>query len=694
MVVLLVLAVAFCLAEESKSSEVTKLDVVDLGEVRDPSDLKISESQRKRDSGYVYNRPDRLSNRQRFNGPGYRGKILTRYPSQSQRPFNSYGVPLQSGQSARPSNQYGAPQNSNFGSSQNQFNGHRGQSNGHGNHQSQFSKPNGGYWNQEVPSPVRHVDFVVPSPIASQNDEPFGRDTANYLPPRNQELPTYSAPHTFVHGQQNFQQDNSHNENQNLVQQNQGQNFNFPDQNINQGISDGANFLAQNAQAISQLYGAPATDQNFAPNNEEFLGQNNQIQGVVGPSSGQGSQSQQGFQGPLPSYASGTLSSEESLAQIQSKEKDRLIAQLQTLLSQSQSQNGGSSEFSGQYAQNHGNYIQNQNLLASISSQFQNQAKYNGQDNLNVNQFGSANTAFGQAPFIPGTSTSPTFTLGYGLTTQQTPTTTTTTTTTTASPITPSQNPKGDGSSQSGTSVPAPAPGFPQYGGFVPSLVPGTSFVGGLPSYGPIGSGFVPATVQPAGSSPTHFGLPIPQDPNAAQQPQSPGSSIPRPVQTPNPVGQPSSSTPVSRPVGIPAQPVQPVHPIGSFHPVHPLQPVYPVQPVHAVHPVHAVRPLSPFPPAIAPLHPASSSVHGVQQFNPIPSPVQPVGVPATASAHPSYGIQSGIYNPLLYKPVKTVYPVLYYPNLQYQEQKPAVPTYPWSYAPSFAQAKPAQIWK
>ncbi|XP_046487607.1 mediator of RNA polymerase II transcription subunit 15 [Neodiprion pinetum] len=699
----LTLSLACTFAEESKSSDVTKLEVVDLGEVSDESDVKISESQRKRDSGYVYNRPDRLTAGQRFNGHGYRqgsngyrAKIVSRYPSQSQRPFTSYGTPVQSEPVRRPSTQYSGPQSGSFGGHQNHLRPQQGQFSGQQNQQNQqnqyssgqFAQQSNGFFSQRVPSPVRHVDFVPPNPIASQNDQPFGSNTALYLPPQNQELPTYSTPSKFQAGQQSFQH-----QIQSVNFQQQDQTASFQDQSSNQGvISDAANFLSQNAQAISQLYGAPATDQNFAPNNEDFSGGSNQIQGVTGPSLEHNNQFQnqqfrnvqsaQRFQGSLPSYASGTLGPEESLEQIQSKEKDRLIAELQTLLSQSQSQNAASAELIGQYAQSHGNYIENQKLLAAISSQLQNQQKYNnGGQNANPGgSFGPANTAFGQAPFVPGTSTSPTFTLGYGLTTQQTPTTTTTTTTTTASPIPPSQSPAG--SSQSGSSVPAPSapsasnPNFPQYGGFVPSLIGSPGFVGAFPSYGTVGSGFVPAPVQPAESSPTHFGLPIPQDPNAAQQPQTPGSSH----HPPQPVALPSSPSFVTRPAALPVQPV---------HPVHPLQPVHPVQP-------------------IAPLHPISTTLHGVQQFHPILNqPLQPVASPvhpvlpavapvhtAPVAAHPSYGIQPGVFNPLLYKPVKNVYPVYYYPNLPYQVQKPALPTYPWSYAPSYAQAKPAQIWK
>lgn len=661
---------AWTLAEEvasSSSSEVTKLEVVDLGVVDGQSDSKGSlQLQRKRDSGYVYNRPDRLSGGQRFRGQsqrpilnGYRAKILSRYPSQSQRPFTSYGAPV-----SRPSSQYSNPQIGGLGSHQNQFKAHQ---NHHGQFSNHFNKPGGGLFNQEVPSPVRHVDFVEPNPIASQNDVPFGQNTANYLPPRNQELPSYSVPSNFAFNQQSFQQQ----------QHSQGSRENFESQghgqSLNHEISDAANFLAQNAQAISQLYGAPATDQSFAPNNEEFSGsQGGQIQSVTGPQ-----QNNQHFSGQLPSYASGTLEPEESLERIQSKEKDRLIAQLQTLLSQSRSQNAASAELIGQYAQSHGNYIENQNLLASISNQIRDQHRYENQNTNNPNPFGSDNSAFGQAPFTPGTSTNPTFTLGYGITTQQTPTSTTTTTTTTPkAPILPSQGPSQDGSSQTGTSLPPPPPpppNFPQYGGFVPSLIGGNSFPSGVPSYGT----FVPASPQqPAGSSPTHFGIPIPQNPNAPQQPQNPGASA-----------QPPAQNPVLRPIGLPQ----------------------PVQPVHSIHPI---TPLAPLPPAVTPLHPISTSLHGFQQFHGIAAPVQPVHPPvhpilpvapaltpvpvhpAPVASQPAYGVQSAVLNPLLYKPVKAVYPIYYYPNLQYQVQKPALPSYPWSYAPSYPQAKPAQIWK
>lgn len=267
---------------------------------------------------------------------------------------------------------------------------------------------------------------------------------------------------------------------------------------------------------------------------------------------------------------------------------------------------------------------------------------------------GPGTTTFNQSPFLPGTTISPGLPLNYGVTTTNQPPTTTTMTTTTT--VQPPQSAKGDGTTQVSSSVPAtalsPSAGVPVYAGFVPTLIAGTNFVSNIPTYGP--NFFAPGTVtsvQTSGSSPTHFGLPIPtnQKPVITTTPSSTPSSTPF---TPSTVRPSAPSSPPLNALPLPVHPVTtPLHPVVTpLHPVTPLQPVLPATPGH----------------------------------------VQPA-----STGHPAYGVQTPVINPFLYKPVKPVYPLYYYPNVAYQLHKPALPTYPWSYAPTYAtQAKPTQIWK
>ncbi|KAI4500399.1 hypothetical protein M0802_004361 [Mischocyttarus mexicanus] len=587
--------------DAEKNSDITKLEVVELSEAEADSDSKESDVQIKRNSGYSYNRPNtRL--RLQSDQSGYRGRIVTRIPSQINRPFNKYGPPNQQNLGlSRPNVQQNRDKFQHHGQpSPNRFPNNQ-QSNNFQNH-------GNGLWDQGIPSPIRNLDFAEVSPIASQNNEPFGSNTANYLPPKNQKLPAYSSADNFSPQQG--------------LLTSQGPNANFQNQNIPQSqgnqISDAALFLTQNAHALEQLYGAPATNQDFAPSINDYVDQNNnQIQN---PSSQfqqfeNTSPNPQIYRGPLPSYASGTLNSQETLEQIQSLEKDRLIAQLQQALAQSQVQ---SSNNEGRFAQNHGNYPQNQDLLGSIGTEF---------------------------PPL-GTTTGPIkFPLGYGFTTTttQSPSTSTTTTTTTSTGR-PVPTNKGDGTTQIGVNVPVPGQpgtpvvpslGFPLYGGFVPT------FVANIPSYGVYAPGTV-TSVQSSGSSSTHFGIPIPTDQgHKGIQPQTPQL----PPKTPPSANQPGVVT---------STPVQPAHPTTPLHPVAtPIQPVLPGTPTN----------------------------------------IQP-SVGSTPNQHPTYGLQTPLINPLIYKPIKPVYPVYYYSNLAYQLQKPALPTYPWSYAPSYLSTKPAQIWK
>nr|XP_034186212.1 SH3 domain-containing protein C23A1.17-like [Osmia lignaria] len=616
-------------AEETEDKpEITKLELVELGEGESDDDAEDSDVQRKRDSGYSYKRPDNfaLASRSRFQvgQSGHRGRIVNRHPAQINRPINKYGPPgYQNSSPMRPVS-HGQQHRDKF-----QFHGHFGQQ-----HSNNFDGRPSGLLEQGVPSPIRQSDFAEPNPISTQNNEPFATHSANYLPPQNQKLPGFGTVQAFS---------SAHAAAQNIPSNDQGQSANFQSQNLVQSqgqISDAALFLTQNAQAIQQLYGQPPNEQDFAPvNGDQFLGHSNQVHNGQFQNFESTSQSPQNFPGQLPSYASGTLSAQETLEQIQSLEKDRLIVQLQRALA-SQAQNA---DASGRYAENHPSFVQSQDLLASLGQRM----KIHG---LNAQPttvtFGSGNTAFNQSPFLPGTTISPGFPLSYGLSTTAQPPTTTTPTTTTS--LQPPQATKGDGSSQPGSSLPAPpsAPAVPVYGGFVPTLITGTSFLSNVPSYGP--TFFAPGAVtpvQPSGSSPTHFGLPIPADHGQKPTGTTPTSASPTTPSTPSTSRPGLPSSPPVNTVPVPLHPV-----VTPLHPVAPLLP--PVTPSH-LHPVHA---------------------------------------PSTG--HPTYGLQTPLINPLLYKPIKPVYPFYYYQNLAYQPHKLALPTYPWSYAPTYAQAKPAQIWK
>ena len=665
------------LATDTKASNetVTKtLENVDFGGVE--SENKSTEAQRKRDSGYSYNKPIRF-NRPRFNS-GFRGRFSTNR-NQLKRPFNQYGLPSTSQE-----------QNHNHQRPHNQY-----------RQANQFSSDN--LQNQGVPSPIRHVDFSDTNPIASQNNEPFRIGTANYLPPKNQKLPEYATPNAFSPLQQESIQGN---QNQQINQNHQiNQNQQINNQNLVQGdfqdqrISDAALFLSQNAQTLSQLYGAPAPNQEYAPNNE-YLNQANQspnqqnfdnnlhsqtenLHGSQGP---QGSQL---YPGPLPSYASGILSSQETLQNIQSFEKDRLIAQLQqALINQAQFQN---SETSGR----------NSPTEETLQQTGSGPATPGGPQLVSPSVFGGEQSAFGHTPFLSGSAISPPgFGLGYDLsTTAQGPIPPATTTT-----FQP-QRPIGGGSSQLGSVHPASGgftptlSGVPQFGTYIPTLIPGTNFVANVPAFGNgfLSPGSVTTPNHPAGSSPTHFGIPIPNfpgqkpvsgNPTLILSPASPG----RPgVQILDP-GNPLSDTfkPV-HPGGSPGHPVSPSgHPVGN--PVE--NPVHPVGiPSHPGHPGHPGS--NPVHPIANPPHTVSTPVHQVPvlpigTIRPVATPTYPVATPV----HPTYGVQPSFVNSLFIKPLKTVFPVYYYPNVPLQLQKPGSMTQPWNYAPTFQQTKPTSVWK
>lgn len=620
--------------------EVTKLEVVDLSETELDPDYEQLDVQRKRDSGYAYNRSNRVSpsTRVRFRVNQSRGQVAFRSaPARLGRPFAKYGSPSHLNPTGH--GHHGQQQH------RNKYQQH------HGHHDQQQSLgTDSGLTQQEVPSPIRNEDFTVANPIASQNNEPFGMHTASYLPPRNQKLPVYPTTDNFtpIHaGLQN---------NRDLVQGSHHQ------------ISDAALFLSENAQAIQQLYGAPASNQDFAPGNDHFqTDAGNRIpDDRFGNTFESTLQSPQEFGGALPSYASGTLSSHETLEQIQSLEKDRLIVQLQRALSQARN----NPSVDGRYAQNQAGFIRNQELLASINQQMK--------SHTTPQSFPLADSAaFSQSPFLPGTtidSLSP-FPFNYGVsTTARIPTTDGTVL---PSPQTP-QSSKGDGSSHVASSQPAPnqpgspatpgSPpvGIPVYGGFVPTVIAGASFI---PSYG---TGVLTSVRPVSGSgSPTHFGIPIPGT-EVPGKPETGSPSIPATTtMTPSsfkPANQPGLAlTPAITPVALPIQPIRPV-----AAPLHPL----------ATQPPGVIG--NPLP---------VLSVAGPAQVHPVQGSIPAV----TSSVQHTYGVQTAQINPLVYKPVKAVYPLypLYYPNVAYQLQKPALlPSHPWSYAPSYAQTKSAQMWK
>ncbi|XP_012054128.1 PREDICTED: uncharacterized protein LOC105617172 [Atta cephalotes] len=618
---------------EMQKSEITKLEVVNLGEIQVKSNSKQFDVQRKRDSGYIYNRPNHVSSNARFRiqTQPSRSQIAFKVPGQLNRPFTKYGSPIIHSTSNQATHEYHAQQHQN----KLQYNINQQQSSNFGGT---------GLVKQEIPSPIRNVDFTEVNPIASQNNEPFGMHTANYLPPQNQKLPVYSPTN-------NFNSQNIPNQGQIHGTSSQSQNF------AQNQISDAAFFLSENAQAIQQLYGAPASNQDFAPSNNQFQNIGNQIHNLNGQFESTSSNSEE-YRDALPSYASGTLDPRETLEQIQAQEKDRLIIQLQQALAQAQINPRANT--AGRYAQNQAGFIQNQELLASINQQINPRIPTTSQSTT----VGSENTAFSQSTFLPETTINPLrLPVNYGIpTTTQTPTTTTVAAgvfTTQSS----SQSSKGDSTVQVVSSQPASnQPGFsatgspagiPIYGGFVPTFITGTNLA---PSYSTsiLTSGsFRPET------SPTHFGIPIP-----TESQHKPSESVPSmPTTTTPPL---SSVSPSNRP-GVALTPAA-ITPVAL--PIQPLRPVAPL--ATSIHPI------------TAPLLPNPTQVHPAQS------------IPVTSSVQHTYGVQTALINPILYKPVKAVYPVYYYPvNIPYQLQKPVSPSYPWNYAPSYTtQTGSAKIWK
>lgn len=595
--------------DKVQKPEVTKLEVVNLGEIEITPNSEEIDVQRKRNSGYIHNKSNHISSnaRLRFQGQS-RGRIVSKFPGQLSRPFTKYGPPNHS---------TSGPITQGYRSQQ-----HRNKLQHHVSQQQSISFHDG-LAEQEIPSPIRNVDFAEINPIANQNNVPFGTHTANYLPPQNQKLPAYSSTNNFV-PQSSQSSHGTSLQNENLVQ------------TQNHQISDAALFLFENAQAIQQLYGAPANNQDFAPNQPQDISNQNQFRDFESTF-----ESSQEFRGALPPYASGTLN-QETLQQIQSLEKDRLIVQLQQALAQAQTTPSAAER----YAQNQASFIQNQELLESINQQVKSQIS-----TPQTAVFGSENIAVSQSPFLPGTTVNPLkgFPFNYGVST----TTPITPTTVAGIPITrPPQSSKSDGSpqvsSQSGSAAAGSPVGIPVYGGFVPTIITGTNLV---PSYG---TGIFTSVkpIQSSETSPTHFGIPIPTE--SSQKPAELAPSIPS-TTTPSSISsanQPGAAfTPVITPVTLPIQPIRPV-----ATPLHPLA---------------------------TPVHPVTSLLPTNQIY---PAQVTPA---ITSSIQHTYGTQTALINPILYKPIKTIYPIYYYPNVAYQLQKPSLSNYPWNYAPSYTQTKP-----
>ncbi|XP_044580832.1 uncharacterized protein LOC123262621 [Cotesia glomerata] len=437
LIVLGLVAVTFAAENKTISARSDDIDLIDQTEDNSAGNLQ------KRESGYLYSRP-------RPSFPSRIKNIKNKRPGHVVRPFMTYGPPKSPAYSPS-KNKY---QNVNS------------------------NRPNPQY---QTPDPLKIVEFTKPSPIASQNEEPFKATSANYLPPKNQKLPTHPA--TYFQQSQNFQS-------QQLLQ-------NPP--NLSSQISDAAQFLRQNAPAISQLYKAPATNQNYEPLPE----QNPTI-------SSRSHQSE-----ALPSYASGTLEPYRSLQQIQSLEKDQLIAELRQQLA--------TVHDSQRYATEQGHFFSNLDT----------------QSNKGL--------IIGQSAYGPPTASD--------------------------QPALETQNTNQGNSVPTSFGIPAAFP-FPQYAGGLTPVIGGTNFVTGtsLPTF--FGSN-APGQID----SPTHFSLPIPSNNKpltpANTKPSFPslhpvyGTGGHYPALDPHPQLQP---------LPHPQPQPQPIHPIQTVHPVHPVQPVLGVQ--------------------------------------------------------------------------------------------------------------------
>jgi hypothetical protein len=495
--------VLFVLAEQqidTNISDIQQLENLKLITDELSLNIKLPEAQRRKDPVSYYSKPKQLTdgNYREFGKHRYAGSTNSKLQRQINRPFKQYGPPSQ--------------ENLNFPHENNQ----------------QISISNN--LNQEALDSKQNANFMKDSPIASQNNLPFGQHTANYLPPKNQELPTYSTSHYFSnqnhdfphhnqyqHQQQQYnteqqqqqydsqqhQQLHNDQQQQHLYQQllndkqhfilqnvepnlNSGQNI-FP----NQQISDAALFLSENAQAISNLYGAPADNENYAPNNQNFvpIHHNEQESQSLRTENLNNYQLQQ-FPNFLPSYASGILNSHESFEKVQSLDRERLIAQLQQALSNQQS-----------------SQLKTENKPI----------KFHTEHNTSFNNY---------QPFSASTSTSSL----EGFFGSSVPSLSTHTSI--SSPSTELIQPNRGGSvienTQIETTFPAsgtirPSIPNPETIKFEPSLVPTANFVPSLPIYQiPLPHS---TSLKSTSNSPTYFGIPIPTY-NSLLQPSSKVAAI------------------------------------------------------------------------------------------------------------------------------------------------------------------------
>ncbi|KAJ8667019.1 hypothetical protein QAD02_008681 [Eretmocerus hayati] len=617
----------------------------------------LPELQRRRDFGYYHSRLNR------YTSGNYRG------PS-SYNPRGRFGSRPQS--QIRPPMTYGPP---NYSSSSFSQSGNR----------PAFSN----FMNQDTPNPFRQVEFVEKSPIASQNDIPFGRNTAKYLPPRNQKLPAQSPPHLFSNqnhdftrfrqplqpqAEQFFQQPQAQTQFQNSNQNFNGPDFNrlnfdAPPQNAfqSQQISDAALFLAQNAQAISSLYGAPATNQNYAPYNQEFPSNNvqavplpiNQIQfqPINQPSFSPSQQinqptfnqqirqenfnqqvSQQNFNeqpnaatqvqdflGHIPNYASGVLSLQETRGNLEVLERERIIAQLQQALSNRENAARAISNLNGNGDSTDGanGGLSPQFLPLDESNNFNSQESNFDQPQPSFLSTSSGSSNDFQGYYVtssPGTTPNPI------VSTQPSATTVTFESGLDSSGTMNSQNEANSFFPIESRPNLAQSSESEQYRGFLPTFVP-SAFVPNIPTFGT----FIPTpALKPDNDAPTHFVLPLP------------GSQ-----------GQ-------QKPANLPS----------NFNPVSQKPPTRPGTPTITI-------PLGPVNTLVPPLQTVAS--------NPGPTlvPVAPI--------QPVFGSQLPTLSPpIVFKPGK-VYPVYYYPNFPYQSTQRSSDTstmQPWNYAPNFAQRR------
>lgn len=531
--------------EKPKTLEDSKIDIKDLIEIDD--DKEIPESQRKRDSGYFYSRPS-SSIYDSYRPSSARIKFPSRQSSNRVRPFSRYGPPNYSSHSRRPQN------NKNPGQTQ-----------------------------MEVPSLIKNTDFIEESPIASQNDSPFNPNSANYLPPKNQKLPTNLLAGTFQHHRPSPSADN--NQVNNFVPTQYPQRYNLlqnPPQDSS--TSDEDFFLQQNAQKIAQLYEAPASNINYPPyddfqdSNSESQNPNSQFQiiAVDRPTNQQSEQQQQqqqqnsqGFSGPIPSYSSGILEDPRILDQIQSRVKDRIILQLQQALAASTHQNQDPASEFLRYAQNYGQTIKNENSLSSLGTTSQ-----LDQGHQSIPSFGGKGT-FSPSSLGPHNN----FPVTYGLPLDsQTPTTTTNPPASSSTTISSSSHqPHGNGNNNGINYLPSSVPfSFPQYNGFIPTSIPSTNIITTLPNYGT--NFLAPTLSNTPGQLPTHFGLPIPIIPDTKPEINptlgKPTTNIPQiPFhQNIHPISNNQIFPVISSPIqptlvnSVFIKPVKPVYPLYYYH--------------------------------------------------------------------------------------------------------------------------------